>query len=331
MAEACQKWLNKCTLDGLERSTLRQYGNHIRNHICPALGSVLLTRLTRGAVADFRDELLKVNSRTQARKIFVSFKAILADAVSRGLIGHNPAAGVEIGDDVRGHAEAMHTRLFPQPAEIRAIIDAASFGFWRTFLITAPFAGLSSSELRGLHWADGVDFDRHRLHVRRRADEFNVIGALKTKARYRSIPMIPEVEAALREWRVACPRRDGKLVLVFPNSLGRVGAHTNLLGRGFHPAQIKAGVTTPRLQDGNPVIGEGGSPIMIAKYGLHDLRHFFASWLIEHLRASPKKVQTLMGHSSIKMTYDVYGHLFDDPDGDDAAFAAAAHRVMSQR
>jgi integrase len=330
-ADAAKKWLDKCRNDGCEKSTLRQYDNHIRNHISPALGSILLTRLTRAMSADFRDELLKVNSRVQARKIFVSFKAILSDAESRGLIAYNPAASIKIGKDTRTHADAMRTRVFPQPAEIRAIIDAAPLGFWRAFLITVPFTGLSSSELRGLHWEDGVDFDRRRIHVRRRADEFNMIGKLKAEARYRSIPMTPEVETVLREWRLACPRRDGKLFLVFPNSEGNIEAHTNLLSRGFHPVQIAAGIVTPRLgEDGRPVV-ESGEPVMIAKYGLHDLRHFFASWLIEHLHAGPKRVQTLMGHSSIKMTYDVYGHLFEDPDSDDVAFAAAADRVMSRR
>jgi integrase len=329
--DAAENWLDTCRLNGVERSTLRQYGNHVRNHISPTLGSILLTRLTRPMVASFRKELLKINSRVQARKIFVSFKAILSDAESGGLIAYNPAASVKIGKDSRVLADTMHTRVFPQPAEIKSIIDAAPLGFWRTFLITAPFTGLSSSELRGLHWEDGVDFDRHRIHVRRRADEFNVIGLLKSKARYRSIPMTPKVETVLREWRVACPRRDGKLGLVFPNSEGNVEAHTNLLSRGFHPVQIAAGIVTPRLgEDGRPVV-ESGEPVMIAKYGLHDLRHFFASWLIEHLHAGPKRVQTLMGHSSIKVTYDVYGHLFEDPDGDDVAFAAAADRVMSRR
>jgi integrase len=68
---------------------------------------------------------------------------------------------------------------------------------------------------------------------------------------------------------------------------------------------------------------------MIAKFGLHDLRHFFASWLINELRATSKKVQVLVGHSSIKTTLDIYGHLWDDHEGDDAAFAAASDRIMS--
>jgi integrase len=175
-----------------------------------------------------------------------------------------------------------------------------------------------------------LDLSKRRLQVRRRADRFNVIGPLKSRAAYRSIPLTPEVEIALREWRVACPRQGGRLVLVFPNRDGGVESHTPLL-RSLHGVQERAGIVTPRLgEDGLPVM-KNGRPVMIAKFGIHDLRHFFASWLINELRLTAKKVQVLLGHSSIKTTLDIYGHLFDDHEGDDAAFAAGADRIMSGR
>jgi integrase len=334
----CQKWLTTCELDGLETSTRAQYRGHVHNHIVPAklgdknpivLGDVLLTRLSRPLITDFRDHLLKANSHATARKIWVSFKAMLSDAEARGLIGHNPASSIFIKEDERGYMQDMALRVFPQPAEIRAIIEAATGLRMKTLLTAAAFAGLRSSELRGLHWED-CDFDKHRLNVRRRANLKNVIGPLKSKAAHRSIPMTPELETALRKWRIACPRRDGKLVLVFPNGLGKVQAHNHLVEWGVYPVQIAAGIVTPRLgPDGQPVIGEDGHPVIIAKYGLHDLRHFFASWLINELRCNPNKVKALVGHSSIKLTYDIYGHLFDDDDGDNLAFAAGSERVMS--
>ena len=69
-----------------------------------------------------------------------------------------------------------------------------------------------------------------------------------------------------------------------------------------------------------------------AKYtGLHALRHFYASWCINRKadggRELPaKNVQQLLGHSSIVMTLDTYGHLF--PRGDDADKLAAAERAL---
>ena len=335
---ACEKWLTTCELEGLEISTRIAYAGHVNNHIVPAnlrdeekpliLGDLLLTRLNKAKVLEFRDGLLKTNSRATARKIFTSFKAMLTNAELRNLIVYNPAASIFIGQDQRAHVQNMVLREFPQPAEIRAILGTAS-GRMKVLLTTCAFVGLRSSELRGLYW-DDCDFVKHRVNVRRRADLKGKIGPLKSKAARRSIPMTPEVEKLLREWRLVCPRQDGKLVLVFPNGLGKVQAHNHLVEWHYNPIQIAAGVATPRLgPDGKPEQGKDGRPILIGKYGLHDLRHFFASWLINELRCTANKVKTLVGHSSIKLTYDIYGHLFDDEDGDNQAFAEGSARVMS--
>ena len=71
---------------------------------------------------------------------------------------------------------------------------------------------------------------------------------------------------------------------------------------------------------------------MRAKYpGLHTFRHFYASWCINRkedggLGLPAKIVQERLGHSSISMTLDVYGHLF--PRGDDTDELAAAERAI---
>ena len=83
------------------------------------------------------------------------------------------------------------------------------------------------------------------------------------------------------------------------------------------PAQIAAGVVDERGK---------------AKYpGLHSLRHFYASWCINRrvdggLELPLKLVQARLGHASIQMTADVYGHLF--PRGDDGAELAAAEKAF---
>ena len=58
-----------------------------------------------------------------------------------------------------------------------------------------------------------------------------------------------------------------------------------------------------------------GRPVMEPRYNFHALRHFHASMLIAD-GANPKEVQVEMGHNSIQVTYDLYGHLFKDEDAD---------------
>jgi hypothetical protein len=181
-------------------------------------------------------------------------------------------------------------------------------------LLTAAFTGLRASELRGLRWKD-VNLKEEKIHVQQRADRLNQIGRPKTAAGDREIPIRPVVIQALREWKLQCPR--GDLGLVFPNGDGGIENLSNILQRGFQPAQVAAGVTAPVTDEhGKPTRDEDGDPVIAAKYyGLHSLRHFHASWLINRkadggLELPPKEVQTRLGHSSITMTMDVYGHLF---------------------
>lgn len=183
----------------------------------------------------------------------------------------------------------------------------------RPLLLTAIFTGLRASELRGLPWS-AVDLDNRSLTVFQRADRYNQIGRPKSGAGDREVPLTPIVVNALREWKLACPK--GDLDLVFPNGSGNVESLGNIVNRALKPPQQRAGV----LVDGK------------AKYtGMHALRHWYASWCINRtkdggLGLPPKTVQERMGHSSITMTLDVYGHLF--PRGDDADELAAAEASL---
>jgi integrase len=160
----------------------------------------------------------------------------------------------------------------------------------------------------------------------------------------------------LREWKLACPRRDtGKkdangepikeLHYVFPNGQGHVESQGNIVKRHWHPLQVVAGVSVPALDDegkavmakddeGKPVLDEAGKPVpaMVAKYsGFHALRHFFCSWCAARpqdggLGLPLKTVQVRMGHSTLAMTADRYGHLF--PSTDDANVLAAGEKAL---
>jgi integrase len=169
------------------------------------------------------------------------------------------------------------------------------------------------------------------IHVQQRADRYNKIDVPKSEAGERIVPLPPIVTNALREWKLACPK--GLLGLAFPNGAGNIEAHANIISRGFIPVQMAAGVCAILKDDhGKVVLDAKGEPVKKAKYeGLHALRHFFASWCINRkadggLELPGKVVQERLGHSSIAMTMDTYGHLF--PRGDDAAELAAAERLL---
>jgi integrase len=112
------------------------------------------------------------------------------------------------------------------------------------------------------------------------------------------------VGQALKEWRLACPKVEADLV--FPDATGR----------SLHPDTL-LGLLRVVMRDAG-VVDKAGQP----KYGAHSFRHFFASWLINSKERGGRglgaiEAKTLLGHSSIAITYDVYGHLFER--GDDRA------------
>jgi integrase len=321
VAEAGALWISRGEREGLERSTLDKYRNHLDLHIKPAIGNVKLARLSAPAVEAFRDDLIERVSRPMAKKVIGSLKAIITEAQRRGLVAQNAAGSVKVKMKGRDKAKLVPGVDLPTKSEVNAIFAAVN-GPWRPLLITAVFTGLRSSELRGLRWED-VDFTRRVIHVRQRADQWGVIGSPKSEAGHREIPMAPMVTNALKEWKLACPKLAGegdapaKLWLVFPNGLGKVESHSNIINRGLNPILIAAGCATPD----KVLMDEEGNPVMHAKYGLHAFRHFFASWAIEQ-GFSAKQLQAFMGHSSIQMTFDTYGHLFPSTEDDHAKFAA---------
>jgi integrase len=117
----------------------------------------------------------------------------------------------------------------------------------------------------------------------------------------------------LREWKLQGAKGTGDLV--FPAASGDVQDHKTLV-RALDRVLIEA-----------ELIDNTGAP----KYHLHSLRHFYASWCINRksdggLELPAKVVQGRLGHSSIVMTMDRYGHLF--PSTDDGSELAEAEKLF---
>jgi integrase len=315
VAEAGEQWIEQADADGLEASTVAQYRQHLNLHIMPFIGAVKLAELGPGTIKDFRNTLISQGrSRVMAKKVVSSLGAILADAMAGGRVARNVVR--EQAHQTRRHKriEQRHKKElqegvdFPTKDEIRAMLGHAE-GRLRALLVTAIFTGLRASELRGLRWED-VECDRAVLTVRQRADRWNTIGSPKSDSGKREVPLAPMVVNTLREWRLACPK--GALGLVFPNSKGNVETLPNIHRRQLGPLQVAAGVAADKLHP---------------KYGLHSLRHTAASLFIEQ-GFTPKRVQALMGHSTIQMTFDTYGHIFKSPESDQKAMADLQARLV---
>jgi integrase len=280
VADIVNAWISHGVDEGLERGTIEPRKRHLKLHIAPFIGRVKLADLTTPRVNGFMDQL-RDGRRTPGmrRKILTSLSSAVTFAKGRGLVAQNACQGVKVRSDGRGKTKVV----IPTKSELKLLIDRAPER-WRPFIVTAIFTGMRVSELRGLRWAD-VDLDAGIIHVTQRADAWGTIGSPKSAAGTRDIPLTPMVINTLRTME----ERNGELV--FPNSRGRPFKYGN-----FHTFVWK------------PLLDACG-----LDFEFHSLRHAAASLFIE-LGWQPKRVQAVMGHSSITMTFDRYGHLF--PQGD---------------
>lgn len=325
--DAANAWLadfeQLCRAGKREDDTLRAYRIHVRRHLEPyAIARVRLDRLAGPDCRAYADALEAALSPAMARKVFTSLRQLLKFAIERGALATNPALSVSIRTAGTRGDDPDERVSIPTKAELAALLQAAadridldddkgrSLAMVRVLL----FAGLRASELRGLPLVGGCQLkgrDGAAIKVRQRADRWNRIGRPKSRAAYRTVPIGPETAAAIQAWAPHVP--PGEMGLLFPTGDGTAESYANIWNRIWRPLCRDAGLTDPAPTADNPA---AWSP----RYGLHHLRHAAISLWIENGR-NAKTVQKWAGHSSIKVTYDLYGHLFPDNARDGSAAA----------
>lgn len=324
VSEAADKWLEVCEKIGrkgrepVEKSTLKPYQLHA-GYIKEMIGDVKLNQLDPHACERFKNELLqKFDNRAYARKIRTSFKGILSEARTQGWLKTDPAENVRIVLSERNQPQHRDWLSLEEVKVILKLCDekAAStnkqlkkrWQRYRTFIYVAVFSGMRPGEVLGLPWRN-VLFDDSAIKVDQDMDEDGTIGRPKSKYAYRTIKMPSDIMAMLKEWKPKCPQN--KLGLVFPNWQGNPEKLQNIYRRCWYTLQTDAGLVS---DDGK------------AKYPLKELRHVRASLEIDK-QANPKEIQQLLGHSSLEITYDVYGHLFRDHED---RRAERANQIMEE-
>lgn len=330
ISRAADLWLNTARSKGLERSTMKQYDEWVRLHINPLLGDRKLSQLTMPMVEAFKDCLLETRSPAMVGKILGGLSSLIAECQRRGLIAQNVARGVRV---VRSRRDRKRV-VIPTKPDLRLMLDGAKAiedenPALLPMLLTVALTGLRSSELRGLRAAD-VDLKGCQINVCQRADAWGEISVPKSAAGFRTIPIPAALVTELRKWMLRAP--PSKLGLLFPNSEGGARLHSNLLNREYWPLQVAAGLVRPATQRGGngqleEKVATDGVQVMRAMYDFHALRHYAASSWIKQ-KVDLKRLTTWLGHSSVQITLDTYGHLIKDEEGDAAIAAAVAAELL---
>ncbi len=168
------------------------------------------------------------------------------------------------------------------PTEIAALLDSLQAQD-RAIYATALYAGLRLGELQALQW-DDIDLNTNLIHVKRSWDRQAGFVAPKSRSGIRRVPVTATLRRELLNHKLQQGR--GGRGFVFPNKRGN---------KPFNPGTLKLHT--------NAWTTNGLTPI-----GLHECRHSYAAYMIA-AGINTKALSTYMGHSSITITLDRYGHL----------------------
>ncbi len=271
--------------DAYKPSVLRSYETSMRLRVLPEFGGARLTDVTRLSVQALADQMLANGlDASTIRNTLIPLRAIYRRALARGEAAINPVAGVEL-PSVRGRRDRIAS-----PTAAAALVEAVAEDD-RAVWATAFYAGLRLGELWALRDED-VDLEAGVIRVERSWDRHEGFIEPKSRAGRRAIPIV----AALRVHLAARRLRRGRSGGLFFGSGTRTFDRDALVGRA-NKAWKQAKLT----------------PI-----GLHEARHTFASILIA-AGVNAKALSTYLGHSSIQITLDRYGHLM--PGNEDEAVA----------
>ena len=294
-------WLSR--VEGSVRPhTLHVYDQAIRE-AKPLIGKKPVAEVTRAHALTVVRELSQGKGGQRARKtvsnLVGALQSAFEDAVSvQHLAPKNPFANKAQLLKAAGFRpdRASAAATGPQPYTIHerdrflALMKKEDFDLYVGALLGLR-AGLRRSEVLGLRHED-VDLEGRYLHVRRRYSD-GQIDDPKTQRSRRTVPLSQELADVLVEYRARNAKR-GESPWVFPSIRLKDGIQDDRrYGDRFIRKIRKAKIT------GHP------KPF-------HDLRHTFATDLL--LAGVPiLKVSRWLGHTSIQITCDTYGHLLPDP------------------
>ena len=301
------------TEGGVALRTWQDYRYHIEENITPVIGGISLGSLKPRDV----DEWLKsLRDRGLGNRTVEYAQAVLRRAlqfaVEWEIIDRNPAAARFRAAKRKRVVKPGGTRIkFLNPDESRIFLEAARGDRHEALYALALTTGLRPEELYGLRRKD-LDLENGRLTVnqvvaksRRKKGEKIArydFGPPKTEKSRRTIDfpafvagLLIQAQRVAKENRALAGDRWTEHELAFPSQVGTPLEERNVLRR-FQTLCEDSGL--PKLR-------------------LYDLRHTHASLLINE-GVHPKKISERLGHSSIKLTMDTYGHLFEGSDKDSA-------------
>lgn len=296
LAQVAEEWIFKAENGDIRSrsghaykpATLRGYRQALDAYVLPVFGGRKLNTIT---TADLQEQVDRWQAEGQAastiRNSIKPLQAIYRRARSREGLPVNPTHDLELPAPRPREVEIVAPE---EAARLLAAAPAQDRALWATAL----YAGLRYGELRALRWG-AVDLAGGTIRVRESWDPKEGSIAPKTKTSQRTTPMPAVLRDHLMDRRLAAPDASDQ-ALVF-------GASAE--------APFQATVVYRRAD-------KAWEKAALGRLRLHQARHTYASFMIA-AGVNAKALSVFMGHSSIKVTFDLYGHLMPGTEAEAAA------------
>lgn len=297
-------WLRNYQFNKLKPSSYDRLERTVLKHISPNIGRLKIDRVTREHIQALINQLYKKEklSYSSVKKVYVALNSCFKHALIADVVVKNPCLGVVL--PAQNERTKKISSLSMEDIELikkeLSRTDAKGdplYYYGHAYLLILN-TGLRMGEALALCWED-IDFENSTISINkntvltqeRDADGKRIGGyklqtqnSTKTTSGNRIVPMNRSAEEAL----MALKRNNDTPYVIVNNRYNRVLPSN--FSRSFHAVLRNAGVS--------------------AECGVHALRHTFASMLFAK-GIDVKIVSKLLGHSTVKITYDTYVHLFE--------------------
>jgi integrase len=307
-------WLENMARGTIKESTYREYESALRVHVNPILGPRPLAKINRKMIRELI-ALKKKDGLAQStiKNILAPIRGMFNHAIDEGTAYMNPAS--RVGKQTKVNAGEPASGIDPLTREeIAAMLEKAAetIPHFYPFFLCAPRTGIRQGELISLKGTD-IDFRGRFIHVQRNLSRGQITTPKNGKTRKvdMSAKLAEVLDAMLSRRRAAAlekemekpagERRDAAAVV---NAVMEDWLFQTPTGTQLDPSNVRK------------IFNKLLTSAKLRRVRFHDLRHTFASLLLGQ-GESLAYVKDQMGHSSINVTVDVYGHLV--PGGNRAA------------
>ncbi len=279
--------------NGTKGNTLKTYRSYYYKHISPQIGGRKVQQLERREILNMQRDISERLAATTCNGVMRTLKVVLNDAVHDDIILKSPADGIKALKETDKATETYHRALSEQ--EQKDFMQEMAKDYYYEFVLLLLCTGMRIGEAAALAWSD-IDYRQNVIHVTKTVT-FNengtmAIGSPKSEAGKRDIPLNDTIKGVLSDQRK-------KLGNVLPMNDNRIFA--SVYGGIVHNHAINRAIS-----DALARLEEQGRPM--EHFTAHALRDTFATRYIEQ-GGSPQTLKTILGHSSLAMTMDLYSHV----------------------